>query len=242
MSVVELSNRGFDEQTCALACAGTLQESCQVFLERLLELTSRVITNSVAISITVISDDGGYQTAAATSPAAERIDALQYELREGPCVDALQTGRQHHLRGVEEPERWAAFRARARAHGFHTVLSVPLVAAEATVGALNVFAEDPDGLPDTDLFLAERLAASAAGTLASARAYRQAVQLNEQLQQALESRAVIEQAKGVLATLEHITVDAAFERMRQTSQRTNVKLRELAARIVDQATSAQRSA
>jgi GAF domain-containing protein len=248
MSLVELSDTGSgaDDQASAMAYLATLQELTgllveeapfEVLLEQLLELTSRAITSSAAVSVTVVGDLGGYVTAASTCPAAERIDALQYELQEGPCVDALETGRRHHLRDLAEPERWPAFRARARAHGFGTVLSVPLVAGGTAVGALNVFAEGPDGLEEPDVFLAERIAAPAAATLANARAYRRALRLGEQLQEALESRAVIEQAKGLLMGIERIDADEAFERLRQISQRTNVKVRDVAVRLLAQASS-----
>jgi GAF domain-containing protein len=246
VSLIELSEPGPDDAIIAAAYVATLREltslliedaPLETLLEQLLELTSRAITGSAAVSVTVVDDHGGYTTAASTSAAAERIDALQYELREGPCVDALETGRQHHLRDLDEPERWPAFRARARAHGYGTVLSVPLIAAGAAVGALNIFAEGPDGLQETDLFLAERIAAPAAATLANARAYRQTLRLSEQLQEALDSRATIEQAKGVLMGVERISADEAFERMRRISQRRNIKVREVASMLLAQAAS-----
>lgn len=208
----------------------------EVLLEQLVELTSRALTSSSAVGVTVVDDDHGYLTAASTSPAADRVDVSQYELRDGPCVDALEAGRRHHLRDLGKPGRWPEFRARARAHGFGTVLSLPLVDGRSTVGALNVFAEGPDGLRTKDLYLAERIAAPAAATLANARAYRRALQLGEQLQEALESRALIEQAKGLLMGVEHITAEEAFERLRQISQRRNLKLREVAAQLLDDAT------
>ena len=246
MATAEISNADFDDPTLTLAYVATLREMTSLLLEeaplerlleRLLELTSRAISASAAVSVTVIDDTGNYLTAASTSPAADRIDVLQYELREGPCVDALQTGRVHHLRDLDDPARWPEFRARARAHGFRTVLSVPLIAAEAPLGALNVFAEGPNGLQDADLYLAERIAAPAAATLGNARAYRQAMRLGEQLQEALESRAVIEQAKGVLMALQRVDADEAFALLRRISQRTNRKLRDVAHDLIERTAS-----
>lgn len=251
MSLVELARIDADDGAVAAAYLTTLHTLSSLrlddtpfesLLESVLELTAQAIAGSAAVSVTVIDDHGGYTTAASSSAAAERIDALQYRLREGPCVDALETGRRQHLRNLDEPERWPAFCARARAHGFLTVLSVPLIAAGTPAGALNVFAEGPDGLADTDLYLAEKIAAPAAATLANARAYRRSVQLARQLQGAMESRATIEQAKGVLMARERISADAAFERLRQISQHHNIKLREVAARLLQQAATMSRSA
>ena len=246
MATAEISDAGFEEPALASAYLATLQEMTGLLLEeaplerlleQLLELTSRAISACAAVSVTVVDDSGQYLTAASTSAAADRIDALQYELREGPCVDALRTGRIHHLRDLDDPERWPEFRARARAHGFGTVLSVPLIAAGTPVGALNVFADGPNGLQEPDLYLAERIAAPAAATLGNARAYRRAVRLGEQLQEALGSRAVIEQAKGVLMARQRVDADEAFALLRHISQQTNRKLRDVALELIERTAS-----
>jgi GAF domain-containing protein len=209
--------------------------SLEDLLTQLLELTSRAVSTTAAVSVTVVGDDGRYLTAAATSADAHAVDAMQYELDEGPCVDSLRTGREHHLDDLDEEARWPGFRERARDLGFGSVLSLPLLANGTPVGALNLFAAEVGGLTEQDVQLARRIAAPAATTLANARAYRRAARLSEQLQDALDGRSLIEQAKGVLMATQRCGADEAFGLLRQASQRRNVKLVQVARQIVDNA-------
>jgi GAF domain-containing protein len=213
------------------------EASLTQLLEAILELTSRAVSACAAVSVTVVADDGGYTTAAATSEDAFAVDALQYELEEGPCVDALHSGEEHLLSDLAGEDRWPRFVERATSLGFGTVLAVPLLARGIPIGALNVFADGPDGLGEDDLVLARRIAAPAATTLANARAYRRAVRLASQLEGALETRAAIEQAKGVLMATQRCGPEEAFALLRRTSQSQNRPLREIAGRIVSHAAS-----
>jgi transcriptional regulator with GAF, ATPase, and Fis domain len=222
------------------AYLGTLDEVAQLLveeqsldglLEHILHLTGRSITSSAAVSVTVV-DDGSYVTAASTDRRADAVDRVQYELAEGPCIDALETGREHHLLRLEEERRWPRFVEQARELGFDGVLSVPLSTAGGTLGALNVFVQQPDALTDDDVELARRIAAPAATTLANADAYRRVARLADQLQEALDSRAIIEQAKGVLMARQGCDADEAFDLLRQLSQSSNRKLRHIAADVV----------
>lgn len=210
------------------------ETSLEGLLTQVLELTSRAITPSAAVSVTAIDDDGGYVTVAATSDDARHVDDLQYALDEGPCVDSLRTGDEHHLRDLAAEQRWPNFRERAMDCGFASVLSVPLRAGPTPIGALNVFAGEAEGLGEEDVEVARRIAAPAACTLANARAYRQAARLADELQVALDGRAVIERAKGVLMATQRCSEDEAFGLLREASQRRNRKLREVAAAIVAQ--------
>jgi GAF domain-containing protein len=215
--------------------AGLLLEdaSLEQLLAHVLELTSRAISTSAAVSVTMVGDDGGYTTVAASSQDAVEADVLQYQLREGPCIDALETGTENLLPDLTElGERWPRFRAAARSVGFGAVFAVPLRAGGVTVGALNVFAAPANGFDEADLELARRIAAPAATTLANARAYRRVTRLTDQLQEAMQSRAVIEQAKGMLMAERRVDDERAFELLRERSQRENRKLRDVAADIV----------
>lgn len=176
-----------------------------------------------------MGDDGGYRTAAASSNDAVTLDELQDALREGPCVDALERGREHLVQDLDHDGPWPRFRTRAREVGFGSRLALPLLAGRRPVGALNVFAADPQGFTEQDVQPARRIAAPAAATLADARAYRR---LTEQLQGALESRAVIEQAKGVLATQRRGDPDEASALLRQASPDHNRKLRDIARAVI----------
>ncbi|MTV26098.1 GAF and ANTAR domain-containing protein [Nitriliruptoraceae bacterium ZYF776] len=209
--------------------------SLHELLDQVLALTARAITASTAVSVTVVDDDGGYATVASSSAEAERLDAVQYELAEGPCIDALESGTPNRLDDLTEPGRWPRFRARAVEHGFGSVLAEPLRAGDAVVGALNVFAREADALGEDDVLLARRIAAPAAATLANARAFRRVARLADQLQEALASRASIEQAKGILVAQARCTPEEAFERLRRISQDHNVPVREVARRLLDRA-------
>jgi GAF domain-containing protein len=220
--------RTLEELTGLLLEEGSLLD----LLEQVLALTAEAVTSCAAVSVTVVDDDGGYTTVAASSDDARAIDAAQYELSEGPCVDALRSGTPHHVTDLAADDRWPAFRDRARSLGYRTVLAVPLRAGADVIGALNVFADGPDGLNDRDVALAGRIAAPAATTLANARAYGRVSRLAAQLEQALSSRAVIEQAKGILMAGQGCEADEAFAILRQVSQASNRKLREVAAEVV----------
>ncbi|WP_052667636.1 GAF and ANTAR domain-containing protein [Nitriliruptor alkaliphilus] len=215
--------------------AGLLVEDTGLIelLEQVLELTSRAIEASAAVSVTVVDDDGAHATAAASSQDARDVDDAQYEFDEGPCVEALRTGREHRFDDLTELDRWPRFRERALALGFGSVLAVPLRAGTETIGCLNVFAAEPGGLTDDDRLVARRIAAPAATTLANARAYRRVSRLAEQLQEALERRALIERARGVLIAAGAGDQEAAMAQLRAISQDQDRSLSEVATEILD---------
>lgn len=214
--------------------AGLLVEerSLEQLLGAVLELTSRAIAASAAVSVTVLDDRGQHTTAAASSDDARAVDDAQYALDEGPCVEALRTGVEQRFDDLTELDRWPLFRERAQELGFGSVLAVPLRAGEHPLGCLNVFAAEADGLSEDDRALARRIAAPAASTLANGRAYRRVSLLAEQLQIALDGRAVIERAKGVLIAHTRCSEHQAFERLRRASQEQHRPLREIAAEVV----------
>jgi GAF domain-containing protein len=209
------------------------EASLEQLLEQLLELTSRALSTCTAVSVTVVEDDGRYVTAAHTDESVAAVDALQYELGEGPCVDALRQVEERYSTDLAADDRWPAVAARAGELGLRSVLALPLLVNGDCIGALNVFSGEVDGIAEQDRQLAGRIAAPAATTLANARAYRRVSRLAEQLQEALESRAVIERAKGVVMAREGCDEDAAFELLRRASQDHNRKLRDVARTVVD---------
>ncbi|WP_165403970.1 GAF and ANTAR domain-containing protein [Egicoccus halophilus] len=201
-------------------------------LSQVLELTARAVATSAAVSVTVVDEHGRYRTAARSSEDAELVDVVQYELVQGPCVEALERGEERYVADFGTNERWPEVAERARQLGFGCVLAVPLSVNGVVIGALNVFGASVDGLSTADRELVRRIAAPAASTLANARAFLRVHRLAEQLQEALASRVVIEQAKGVLMAREGCDADTAFELLRRTSQDANRRLREVARAIV----------
>lgn len=226
--------------------AGSLQTMMSILLddasqtdllEHVLGLCAQAIGACSAVSVTVVDDDGNYATAAASHELASEIDALQYELYEGPCIDSLQSGDEHHITDLASDERWPGFRERALHLGLRSVVTVPLVAGGTVVGALNIFADGTDGFSDRDIEVARSIASPAAATLANGRAYRQATRLVEQLEEAMTSRVIIEQAKGILVATRRCGPEEAFEMLRAISQRSNRRLRDVALDLVNHAAS-----
>lgn len=202
-------------------------------LEQVLELTSRAVPSLDGVAVTVQRHGGSTDTATASSTEARHLDEVQRELGAGPCVDSMDQGVEHTVEDLRTDERWdGALREAADRTGLVAVLAVPLRAGDATIGALNAFSRTPAGIDAEAASMIRAIAAPVAATLANARAYRQVEQLGEQLREALASRAVIEQAKGILMVRAGIDEDAAFALLRRTSQHQNRKLRDVAASVV----------
>jgi GAF domain-containing protein len=206
--------------------------------DTLLEV-SRITVDAVPAAemagITILGDEGKPTTAVFTDPEAPEIDAAQYASGAGPCLDAWRQRRVVRLDDVAAAgDQYPDFSKAAGCHGVESVLSLPLVAGNDGLGALNLYARSAGGFTEEDEALGLELASAAAIVLANASAYWEANQLSEQLTQAMRSRAVIEQAKGVLmGRSPQLTPDEAFDVLRKASQRENVKLRDIAQRIVD---------
>ena len=213
------------------------QETVEQSLERLVVTCRDAISAAVDASVTMRSEKGP-TTAAATSERALRIDQWEYEHERGPCIDAMRDGREHYLADAAAAEAYDGFAAVVREAGVESVLGVPLVVGGEVLGALNVYAGEPRAFDDdTSRTLARHVAAQAATTVHNLRVYDASRTLARQLEQALESRAVIEQAKGVLMAQRDCGADEAFDMLRRASQRENVKLRDVAQRIVDSVSS-----
>jgi GAF domain-containing protein len=229
VEVVDTHLETLEELTRLLLEEASLDE----LLAQVLELTARALRSAVAVSVTVVEDDGSYATAARSDGAAAAVDALQYELLEGPCIDALEQQEERYVTDLATDQRWPAVAERTTEAGLRCVFAVPLTVDGSAIGALNIFGASPGGVTPDDRDLARRIAAPAATTLANARAYRRVSRLAGQLQEALESRAVIERAKGVLMAREGCDAEAAFARLRKVSQDHNRKLRDVARAVVE---------
>ena len=204
-------------------------------LLRVSEITIDALQPATMAGISLLGDDGNPTTGVFTDEAAPAIDAAQYHAGRGPSLDAWRPKRVGVLNDIEASvEDYPEFAREAEAHGVKSSLSLPLVAGDEGLGALNLYAPAGATFSSEDQALGLELAAAAAIVLANASAYWQASQLSEQLTEAMRSRAVIEQAKGMLmARLPALTPDDAFDMLRRASQRENVKLREVAQRMVD---------
>ena len=208
------------------------EESVDTTLERIATLAARTIDDCDAAGVTLYLD-GKYVTAAHTDQRTLAVDDGQYQRDQGPCLQAMRD--QQVLRfDVEEAEdRWPEFVADARANNVRSFLAAPLMLQGDSIGALNLYSSKPSGFTALDDVLIALFTGQASIAVANAKMYADAVQLTRQLQEAISSRSVIEQAKGVLMAREGVDADTAFDRLRRESQSRNVKLRLLAQEIVD---------
>ena len=161
------------------------------------------------------------------------LDRLQFVEQEGPCLDCLREGSAMRSRDLGADHRFPSYGPRAAELGAASALSLPLAADGRTVGALNLYSRTPDAFDAEVLAVGELLAAHAALAISAAQAYYSSRDLADQMRQALDSRAVIEQAKGALAAQQQVSTDEAFRLLVELSQRSNRKLREVAQAVVE---------
>ena len=202
-------------------------------LQRVAELAGQAIDPAAAVGITLLDDRRRPITALWTDDVALRVDQAQYEEGTGPCLLAYRERRTVRVDDVRTVRgRWPAFSERAVQEGILSTLSLPLVAAADTLGGFNLYARTPDAFSPEHEADAQLFATEAAVVLANASAYWAMSDLASGLQTAMESRAQIEQAKGILMASRRCTAEEAFQMLVQASQRNNEKLRDIAARIV----------
>ncbi|WP_027341335.1 GAF and ANTAR domain-containing protein [Hamadaea tsunoensis] len=173
------------------------------------------------------------QLVAASSERTRLLELFQLQSDEGPCVDCFRTGRPVSVANLATATRWPRFTEAAAAVGFAAVHAVPMRLRTQVIGALNFFDTAPGSLDPDKLRSGQALADVATIGLLQERAIRRRDVLTEQLQAALNSRIVIEQAKGVLAERWHVDMDEAFGLLRRHSRSGNRRLSELARAIVD---------
>lgn len=172
---------------------------------------------------------------AASSEDARAMELLQVQAEEGPCIEAFHTAGQVRVPNLAQmSDRWPTFAAAAaRAGVFAAVHAIPLRLRGQTIGALNLFHRQPGALSEADLALAQALADVATIGILSERAISRGAIVNDQLQKALNSRVVIEQAKGIISERCGVGMDVAFGRLRGYARDTNQRVSDLARRVVD---------
>lgn len=200
-------------------------------LARVAQLAVSVVPGCDGSSVTM-RGDGQPAATAADSDWSRRLDERQYAEQEGPCLDCLREGSVMRVRDIGSDSRFPSYGPRAAACGAASVLSLPLAGDGRTVGALNLYSRKADAFDSAALAAGEILVAHASLAVQTAAAYYTHRDLADQMREAITSRAVIEQAKGVLVAQRKCTPDAAFELLVAASQRNNTKLREVAERLV----------
>jgi GAF domain-containing protein len=206
--------------------------SLRTTLEQLLAVAEAAVPDVSALTVTAITDDGDLTSAASTDDHARAVDEREYAIDEGPCIAALASGEEQLILDTKDEERWPRFTAIARDEGFRSVAGLPLRSPDGTViGALNVFSVRPQGLVEPDLAVLRRVCLPAAAVLTNARAYRRTNQLSEELAGALEDRAILNRAIGVVLGRHGGTPERAHDVLRALAEREGTSVAEFAARV-----------
>ncbi len=217
--------------------AGTM--GLDELLSRVATYASRAIPGADGAGVTLLRAQRGenrVEAIAASAPFVAAIDEIQYGvLNEGPCISAALERRTVRSGSLGGEKQWPRFGPRVGRLGVHSVLSLPLLIPDQVVGAINVYAHGKDVFDDRAAELGELFAAPAAVAVHNAQVLAQAMALTTQLQSALSSRPVIDQAVGIIRGRSGCGADEAFERLRVISQHENTRLSTVAARVVDEA-------
>jgi hypothetical protein len=210
--------------------ADTLVDDFDVidFLHTLAERCVQLLDVDAA-GLMLIDQRGHLHAAASSTENARLLELFELQSDAGPCVDCCRTGLPVVNADLDSnAARWPKFAEAARATGFVEVHALPMRLRETVIGALNLFCSTPGVLSDTDIRTGQALADVATMGILSQRSFAQTELLAAQLQSALTSRIVIEQAKGVLAERRRISVDEAFNLLRDHARHHNLRLSDLA--------------
>ena len=225
----ELLSATFVELTDTMVAGFDVIDFLHVLTDRSVQLL-----DVPAAGLLLADPRGELRVVAASSEAARLLELFQLQNDQGPCLDCFRTGRPVAAADLAAAaRRWPRFAAAARQAGFAAVQALPMRLREQVVGALNLFRARPGGFGIADMRVGQALADVATISLLHERGMRRSETLNEQLQTALNSRVVIEQAKGKLAERLGVDMDQAFSLLRDFARARNRRLSELAQAFVD---------
>jgi GAF domain-containing protein len=200
-------------------------------LQRVADLAARTIPDCDSAGLTLV-ERGRPSTAAATDQRTLAVDDAQYAAGDGPCLAAYRTGEVQRVASGTARVRFPAFAAAAEKAGIRSFLAAPLMVRGEGIGSLNLYSTADHGFAEVDEAVVLLFAAQASVAVANGRLYHRATAVSRQLEEAMASRSVIEQAKGILMATMAISADEAFDVLRRSSQHENRKLRDLAAAVV----------
>ena len=201
-------------------------EGLAAAMDLIVDLSVGYLEHCDGATIMFVERGGRIATPAATDESARRADVAQHELGEGPCLSAL---REHELVVVGDlsaEARWPRWQAEVLEPGWRSMVGLRLFLADDTMGALNLYSRRPDGFPTGSQDLGQAFAAVAAVAMKSAIS-------TEGLERALQARDEIGQAKGIVMERERISGDEAFTRLRELSNRRDLRMRDLAREVIE---------
>jgi GAF domain-containing protein len=178
---------------------------------------------------------GELQLLASTSERSELVEILQLRAGSGPCVEAYQSGTMVAVADIAAMTgRWPEFKAAALSQGFRSVHALPMRVHGRTIGAMGLFGDRPGSLSSDDAAIGQALVDVATISILQERTIRESALVNEQLQRALNSRVLIEQAKGVIAYTSQVSMEEAFRRLRSFARSHNESLHDTAEQVINQ--------
>jgi GAF domain-containing protein len=222
------------EGLAALSRLATGQLDLRDLLTRVAEFAVAAIPGADGAGLTLLEVGHG-DTIVASAPFVAEVDAIQYGIEEGPCITAAREGRTVRSGELSADVQWPRFGPKVAGLGVHSVLSLPLMTPGRVVGAMNVYAHPHNAFNDDAVRIGELFAVPAAIAVQNAQVLAQTKRLAHQLQAALTSRAVIDQALGILMSRAGGTAEQAFDRLREVCRADNLKLRDVAQSVVDEA-------
>jgi GAF domain-containing protein len=219
--VMTLDEKTMIELVTALAESATMSDAVDLVVGFAVRSTGTAFGG-----ITLIQAGGRrFETVGATHPDVLRADQLQYELREGPCIDAAVMIRSLHSESLADDPRWPRWGPAVAELGFHSIISAEVHGRGQRIGALNLYGSSCATFSPDDVEMARMFAGHGAIALANARS-------EETLLQALETRTLIGQAQGILMERFDLDADHAFSVLRRYSQESNRRISEIVAEIV----------
>jgi GAF domain-containing protein len=216
----------------ALSRVVLVGRSLEDVLTEITAIATPGIPGAESTSITLVRGDRAF-TVAHDGEMALAADELQYQEDAGPCLDAGRGGVVLRVDDMAAETRWPSYVERVVPQGVRSSLSIPLPFQDTSIGALNNYSSQPSAfVSEESLAAALEVAEVVAVAVGNATAHAELGEQTRNIRLAMESRAVIEQAKGVLMAQRHIDAEQAFEVLREASQRYNRKLRDIAQGIV----------
>jgi GAF domain-containing protein len=206
-------------------------EPVVTLLKRLVELAVTAVDAACHSSVTLGAEKPG--TPAWSDEIARDLDAVQLSFHDGPCVEASRGGGIIRTSDLANECRWPRFAEEALRRGVNASISVPLATRSNTMGSLNLYADSPGSFDANDELIGELIASRAAVGIVNAQILDEAMVATDQLREALMSRDIIGQAKGILMATEACSDEESFRMLVTASQHSNRKLREVAQAILD---------
>jgi GAF domain-containing protein len=217
-----------------LARLATNRLGLEDLLTRVATFAVKAIPGADGAGLTLL-EAGRADTIVATATFVSEIDEIQYRIQQGPCITAAREAQTVMSGSLGYDPRWRRFGGSVARLGVHSVLSLPLIAPDAVVGAMNVYAHDKHVFDERAAELGEIFAVPAAVAVQNAQVLAQTQRLAAQLQSALETRGVIDRAVGIIMSRSGVTEDEALARLRTLSQTEHQKLAEIAGQIISEA-------